>query len=323
MLLNYRPEVTITIVSWNTQDLLRDCLKSLLAENVKQIAEVHVVDNNSHDGSPEMVRREFPEVRLFANSENLGFARANNQSWRESKGRYWLLLNSDTIVKLGAIEKLIAFMDAHPRAGMATAKLLNTDGTPQFCAEPDVTISKAFLDFFRLHLLLPAKLRGKVFQGRHFSYDEAQKLDTTWGTALIARREAVEEAGPLSEEFFMYGEDMEWSLRIRRKGWEIWFCPEAEIIHFGGQSSNQVWDNRGRSNLNWEGCYRALRLHRGETYVKALQVTFYFMTLAELAMDNLFRRQTLINYHRAKLDYHSEKLFGASKGLKSNESKSR
>lgn len=313
------PQLTVTIISWNTRELLRDCLQSLLTETVKQIAEVHVVDNDSHDGSAEMVRREFPEVKLFTNAENLGFARANNQSWREANGRYWLLLNSDTIVKPGAIEKLVAFMDTHERAGMATAKLLNPDGTPQFCAQREPTIFLTLLEFSRLHKLLPTRQRGKTLLGSYFSYDEPQELDWTWGTALIARREAIEEAGALSEDFFMYGEDMEWSLRVRRKNWEIWFCPEAEIIHYGGQSSNQVWDARGKNAKIWDGCYLAMEMNRGTAYVKALQTSVFFVTWVELLLSNLRRKKTARDYQRAYLDYHLQKLNGGVASFKNDE----
>ncbi len=303
--------LTVTIISWNTEDLLRDCLNSLLTENIKKIAEVHVVDNDSSDGSVEMVRREFPEVRVFANKENLGFARANNQSWREAQGRYWLLLNSDTVVKPHAIEKLVAFMDAAPKAGMATAKLLNPDGTPQHCAQREQSIFSTLLEFSRLHKLLPAKQRGHLLLGPYFSYDEPHKLDWTWGTALIARREAIEQAGALSDHYFMYGEDLEWSLRMRKFGWEIWFCPEAEIIHFGGQSSQQVWDNTSKNNIISDNCYQAIEEHRGKTYVKLLHLLGLGISSAELLINKIRPRKNEINYHRSQIDYHLKKLKSA------------
>lgn len=302
------PKLTITIVSWNTEELTRNCLKSLLTENVRRIAEVHVVDNNSKDGSVEMVRREFPEVKLFANTENLGFAKANNQSWREAKGRYWLLLNSDTIVKPQAIEKLLAFMDAKPKAGMATAKLLSPDGTLQYCAQREKGIFPALLEFSRLHKLLPAKKRAEFLLGSYFSYDQPQKLDWTWGTALIARREAVEQAGALSEDFFMYGEDLEWCLRMRQYGWEIWFAPESEIIHYGGQSSDQAWDNKEKNTLILNTCYQAIEKHRGKSHVKFLQLTTLIVSSAELLISKARHQRLLSNKHRSLIDYHLKKL---------------
>ena len=301
-------DLTITIVSWNTEELTRNCLKSLLTENVKRIAEVHVVDNNSSDGSVEMIRREFPEVKLFVNEENLGFARANNQSWYEAKGRYWLLLNSDTIVKPRAIEKLVEFMDSHPKAGMASAKLLNADGTPQCCAQREEGIFSTLLEFSRLHKLLPAKIRGKLLLSTYFSYDRPQKLGWAWGTALIVRREAIEQVGELSKDYFMYGEDMEWSLRMRKFGWEVWFYPEAEIIHFGGQSSNQTWDNREKATIILNNCYQALEEHRGKFYVKVLQLTTLGVSSVELVVSNIRRRESWSKYQRFLVDYYVKKL---------------
>lgn len=300
--------LTITIVSWNTKELTRNCLISLLTENIKRIAEVHVVDNNSHDGSTEMLQREFPEVRVFANTENLGFARANNQSWREAKGKYWLLLNSDTIVKTGAIEKLIAFMEEHPRAGMATAKLFSPDGTLQYCAQRAQSIFFNLLEFSRLHKLIPTKLRGNILLGSYFDYNHPQKLDWAWGTALIARREAVEEVGALSEDFFMYGEDQEWGLRMRAKNWEVWFCPEAEIIHYGGQSSDQTWTYSEKNSLILDTGYQALERHHGRTYVKMLQITMLASSFGEMMIRRFRRQEKPAEHYRLLVDYHIQKL---------------
>jgi GT2 family glycosyltransferase len=304
------PRLTITIVSWNTCELTRQCLQSLMTKNIREIAEVHLVDNASGDESVEMVRREFPDVKVFANTENLGFARANNQSWRESKGDYWLLLNSDTIVKDGAIEKLVAFMDAHPQAGLATAKLLNTDGTPQFCAQKEPGIMTSLLEFTRLHKLIPAKKRGDLLLGTYFTYDHAQQLDWTWGTALIARRRAVEEAGALSEDYFMYGEDVEWSLRVRRHGWEIWFCPEAEIIHLGGQSSQKAWDNQEKQAIIMDNFYRALEEHRGKKSVRRLRTVSLLTTFIDALVAKISNDQEANTTYRFIVDYHRKRLFG-------------
>lgn len=300
-------DLTVTIVSWNTKELTRDCLNSLLTENVKKIAEVHVVDNNSHDGSVEMIRQEFPKVKVFANTENLGFARANNQSWCEAKGKYWLLLNSDTIVKPGAIEKLVAFMDAHPQAGLATAKLLSPDGTLQYCAQREQCFSTMFLEFFRLHKLLPSKLRGKLLLGSYFSHDYPERLGWAWGTALVGRREAIEQTGALSENYFMYGEDLEWCLRVRKYGWQVWFCPESEIIHYGGQSSDQTWDNSKKNTIILDNCYQAIEEHRGWLYVNLMKLAVLSISLVELFINKLQKRKLKINHYRWVINYYLEK----------------
>lgn len=299
-------DLTITVVSWNTRDLLRACLLSI-APAAKTIAtEIHVVDNNSMDGSGEMVRDEFPEVRLFANAENAGFAQANNQSWDEAAGRYWLLLNSDAEARPDALDALVQFMDVQPRAGLATARLVSTDGTPQHCAQPPVSLWRPLAEATRLHKLLPSRRRARAFLGPYFGYAESVPVGWTWGTALIARRDAVEQVGPLSEKFFMYGEDLEWCLRMTRHDWEIWFCADAEVLHHGGQSSIQQWDNSAKRQVTLDGIYRAISMHRGRWYMAMLHAatlnSFRVESFAQLIGGrSRLGAKSMIDYHRAAL----------------------
>lgn len=301
-----RMDLTVTIVSWNTKGLLRSCLQSVARSSTKSSFEIHVVDNASTDGSLEMVRTEFPEAHLIANTENVGFARANNQSWHESRGRYWLLLNSDTVVRPGALDALIEFMDSHARAGLATARVVNPDGTPQFCAQREPGVGLTLLEATRLHKLLPRRIRGRLLLSTYWSYDEPIRLGWAWGTALVARREAVEEAGPLAEEFFMYGEDVEWSLRMRRMGWEVWFCPEAEVLHYGGRSAAQVWSDAGRERVILDGIYRAVERHHGRIYVGVLHATRWLVADLENFRAK-FRRGSPTNFAPPP-EYHRQAL---------------
>src|SRR5262249_49945038 len=143
----------------------------------------------------------------------------------------------------------------------------------------------------RLHKLIPAPARGRMFLGPYWTYDEAIQLGWTWGTALIARREAVIDVGPLSEDFFMYGEDLEWCLRMRKHGWRIWFCPDAEVLHHGGQSAAQKWDEAGRLALRLNGIYKGVERHRGRRYVRALQEASFVALRLERLASRLARRQ--------------------------------
>jgi GT2 family glycosyltransferase len=265
------PELTVTVVSYNTRALLAACLESLAQGAQRVGVEVHVVDNASRDGSVDMVRKRFPGVRLFANAANVGFARANNQSWACARGRYWLLLNSDAEVRPGALDELVRFMDEHPRAGLATARLVNADGTPQHCAQQTPSVLSALVEATRLHLLLPRGVRGRLLLGPYWNYQKPIRVGWTWGTALVARRRAVEQCGPLSDAFFMYGEDLEWCLRLRRRGWEVWFCPDAEVLHHGGQSPLEGAQAGGRLQVILDGVYRAVAAHRGWWYTRVLQ----------------------------------------------------
>ena len=179
-----------------------------------------------------MVRAEFPAVTLIANTENLGFARANNQGIRASQGRYVVLLNSDTVVPPGALEALVAFMDAHPEAGVVGPRLLRPDGTPQpyaFGGDPT------------LGYLLRRGVNRLLFRRplHDWATDAIQEVDWVSGACLMARRAAIDQAGLLDETIFMYFEDNDWCLRIRQAGWKVYYNPQAAITHIGGQSLAQ------------------------------------------------------------------------------------
>jgi GT2 family glycosyltransferase len=294
-------DLTITTVSWNTKDLLRKCLQSIPCGAKKISYEIHVVDNASSDESTSLVKDEFSHIRLFANKENVGFAKANNQSWREAKGRYWLLLNPDTELSENSLDALVEFMDAHPKAGMATAHLIYPDGTPQHCAGPNPSLWRIFFESSRLHKLFPKSLRGKILLGIFFDYKSVVKIGWAWGTALIVRREAVEEAGALSEDFFMYGEDVEWCLRLRKHGWQIWFVPDATIIHHKEQSSAIKWNVIERKTKMLDGFYKALEIHRGKFYVKVYQfVSSVVLSFEKLIGNNSDDVQFYIDYFKRK-----------------------
>ena len=194
-----------------------------------------------------------------------------------------MLLNSDAEISAGTLDTLIDFMDAHPQAGLATARLNNADGTPQHCAQPSPGCWRMGLETSRLHKLLPAKLRGRLFLGPYWTYDKSIPVGWTWGTALIARRAAVGDVGALSEEFFMYGEDLEWCLRMQKQRWEIWYCHAAEVLHHGGQSSALRWKDEQKQKIILDNCYKAIAMHRSRFYIRALQRT----TLLALKADQL------------------------------------
>jgi GT2 family glycosyltransferase len=217
-----------------------------------------------------MVRETFPTFRLIVNDDNRGFARANNQSWEIARGRYWLLLNSDAELCSNALRQLLTFMEAHTKTALATARLVNADGSPQHCAQATPSLSRVLLEASRLHKLLPSSTRGEFLFGPYWTYDKSIRVGWTWGTALMARREAVEEVGPLSEDYFMYGEDLEWCLRMERAGWEVWYCAEAEVLHHGGESSKQRWASNDRQRIIEANVLKAVETHRGAPYARLL-----------------------------------------------------
>ncbi len=221
--------LSIVIVNWNTSDLLNRCLASLLRCPQRCSFEVIVVDNASSDGSSEMVMREFPMVRLIQNTTNLGFARANNQGIQASQGRYVLLLNSDTVVPEGTLASLASFMDQHPDAGACGPRLLRPDGTPQpYAFGGDPTLGYLLARGLK-QLLLHRYLHD-------WATDTVQKVDWVSGACLLVRRQAIEQVGLLDENIFMYFEDNDWCLRMRKAGWKVYYNPRVEVIHIGGQS---------------------------------------------------------------------------------------
>jgi N-acetylglucosaminyl-diphospho-decaprenol L-rhamnosyltransferase len=276
-----RPDLTVTVVSWNTRDLLRRCLASLAAGARRASLEVMVVDNASADDSAGMVRREFPAVRLVENARNVGFAPACHQAWPLARGRYWMLLNPDAETEPAALDRLVAFLDAHPAAGGASARLVDADGQVQHSAQPRPSLALTALEASRLHKLLPRERRARTLLGPYWTYDRPVEVGWTWATALVVRREAVLRAGPPDPSFPMYGEDLEWCLRLAAHGFPLWHCADATVVHHGQGSANQRWDARARARRVEAACYRALERHRGAAWVSCLRSLRFAALLVE------------------------------------------
>ncbi len=233
-------DVSVIIVSWNTRDILRDCLGSLYAQTREVRFDVIVIDNASADGTPAMVKRDFPAVHLIENEDNRGFAAGNNQGMRLATGRYVLLLNSDTIVLDGAIDKAVAFADQHPQAAVVGCRVLNRDRTLQ---------PTCFMYPSVLNMLLFATCLNKLFPGSRFfgrermtwwKRDDVREVDVVTGCFMLARRDAIDQVGLMDESFFMYGEETDWCYRFQDAGWTILFTPMAQIVHLGGASSARM-----------------------------------------------------------------------------------
>jgi len=228
--------LSIIIVNWNTRNLLAQCLQSLYANPPDGEFEVWVVDNASTDGSVQMVREQFPQVRLIENSENAGFAWANNQAIRRSSGRHLLLLNPDTEIWPGAPETLVRFMEEYPQAGAAGARLLNPDGTLQESCHPFPTLGREVWRLFHLDALWP---RAR-YEMTRWDLETPRPVDAVQGACVMLRREALEQVGLLDEDYFMYTEEVDLCYRLRRGGWRIYWAPQATVVHYGGQSTQQM-----------------------------------------------------------------------------------
>jgi GT2 family glycosyltransferase len=231
-----KPKLSIIIVSYNVRQLLLACIRPVIETTEGISYEIIVVDNASSDGSAEAVRDAgFAGVQIVANKENVGFASANNQGYAISKGEFLLLLNPDTLVKPGAIKSMLEFMKNTPDAGMAACRLLNTDGSLQKSIQSFPSITRNLVTA----LILPCFLSAHNRQRTYFR-DKPHKVDYTSGAFLLIRRAALADMPLFNQDFFMYGEEKDLALRLKKRGWNTYFVPSGEVIHHGGMSTDQT-----------------------------------------------------------------------------------
>lgn len=233
-------DISVIIVNYNVREFLNNALISLNKALSGLTSEIFVVDNASDDGSVELVRKNFPEVKLIANTVNAGFAKANNQALKLSTGKYLLLLNPDTLVQEDTFTSLIDFFRTHPDAGMVGCKILNPDGTLQLpCRRSFPTPWTAFTKTFGLSTLFP---KSKLFARYNLTFldpDDTYEVDAVSGSFMMVSREAYELVGGLDETFFMYGEDLDWCFRVQRSGKKVYYVPTTSIIHYKGESTKR------------------------------------------------------------------------------------
>jgi len=276
-------DLSVVIVNWNTCDLLRDCLHSLFQQVEGLSLEIFVVDNGSSDGSVAMVRDEFPSATVIENGRNLGFARANNVALRQASGRFWLLLNSDTVVKKGALEGLLRTMEQDSDIGVAGLQLLNEDGSLQNSVSNAPTLLTELGNKRLLRLLWPSRYPGKE---QH--YRKPLQVESVIGACLMVRREAAEEVGLLDEDYFFFLEETDWCVRMRKAGWKVVHDPRFTIYHLQGKSAGRV-NVRARIEY-WRSRYTFFRKHHSRLVLGFLRsglllrgsVNLLAMTLANL-----------------------------------------
>jgi len=312
-----KPILSIIIVSYNTKNLLRQCLESVV-KNDKRLdfsgqwidpkdeekipAEIIVVDNNSTDGSIEFIKsltssrvNELKKkksnslinnslIKLIKNKKNLGFAKANNQGIKIARGEYILLLNSDTIVPEGAISQTLYWLSNHAEAGVATCRLLNKDKTIQatggfFPNLLNIFTWAFFLDDlpFTNKLIKPFHPHPPRFWLRENWYNKTRQLDWVTGAFFMIKKAVIREAGKLDEKFFMYVEETEWCYRIKKLGWQVFYYSGAKIIHLGGGSGQKTTSIKGEDS----GLIRFFCLHRPMWQLPVLKII--------LKLKNLWR----------------------------------
>lgn len=272
-----KTDLSIIIVNWNGIDITRQCLKSIYEQTKNINFEVIVIDNGSTDSSCQMIRDEFKQVKLISNTENKGFAAANNQGIEVSKGKFILLLNNDTVILENAIEKTLNFAKSNPQAGAVSCRVLNPDRTHQ---------STCFMFPSLLNLTLAALHLDKIFKTNSFfgreryagyDWNKTNEVDVITGCFMMVQREAIEEVGILDEQYFMYAEEADWCFRFKKAGWKILNASVGQIIHFGGVSSKKI---KGAMMLQLKGSILLfIKKHRGKlSYVTSCAVTsLYFV----------------------------------------------
>lgn len=257
-------DLSIVIVSYNTRDLLRDCLHSVYANEAEFAYEVIVVDNHSPDDSAAMVRQEFPQAILIASQVNGGYAYANNLGLHQAQGRHLLLLNPDTVLPPTALRDMLAFVRQHPDAGVVGAKLVLRDGSLDLaCRRSFPSLDVAFYRLIGLSKRYPNSPRFNRYNLGYLDPNQVAEIDSVVGAFMWIRREALDQAGLLDEQFFAYAEDIDLCYRIKiEHGWKVYYNPAVVVTHFKGQAMRQ------RATAMTIEFYRAMWLFHRKHYAK-------------------------------------------------------
>ncbi|MEA1970690.1 MAG: glycosyltransferase family 2 protein [Thermodesulfobacteriota bacterium] len=260
-------DITIVIVNWNTKNLLRDCLESIY-KTVRDITfEIIVVDNASHDGSVAMVVKEFPGVRIIENSENRGFGAANNQAFTVMKGRYALLLNTDTVLTENAAHELFTFMENHDVAAMAGGQLLNRDGSRQNSIANFPTVFTLLMNTSLLEYLFPGK-----YPSKRYEHKNPLEVESVVGACVLVRKKAMDEVGMFDERYFFFFEETDWACQMRAAGWKVYHVPSAMIYHLQGKSIGR--NIRSRVEF-YRSRYKFFSKWRGHSYNVAVSIIVF------------------------------------------------
>jgi GT2 family glycosyltransferase len=266
------PDVSVVVVTLNALPWVERCLESVRGH------EAVVVDHGSTDGTLELVRRRFPDVRVVE-QDNRGMGGGNNAGMRLASGRYWFLLNSDAWIVDDGLERLVAFADAHPEAAVVGPRLSNTDGTLQRSARAEPNVWRLTTEYAGVRKLAPgSSLLNPLYLGG-FDHTTVREVDWLSGAALLVRRAAADEVGLFDESFFMFSEEVDWLTRFRRAGWAVLFYPAAEVVHVGGATHGGLMYAE-----NLRGQLRFLDKHHGRGEAeRARRVLLWSLRLRGLA----------------------------------------
>ncbi|HLZ19484.1 MAG TPA: glycosyltransferase family 2 protein, partial [Smithellaceae bacterium] len=251
-------DISFIIVNWNTKDLLRDCLESIIKTVDVLAYEVIVVDNASKDGSVEMLSEQYPQVKAIANSENRGFGAANNQGFAAMKGKYALLINTDAVLTAGAVQKLWAFAEAHPDAAIVCGQLLNADGSKQNSIASFPTLLSLATNTSLLEYLFPSR-----YPSKRYEHKEPLEVDSAVGACMMIRKKALDEVSFFDERYFFFFEETDMAYAMKKAGWRIYQVPDALTYHLQGQSIGH--NSRSRIEF-YRSRYQFLRKWKSKAY---------------------------------------------------------
>lgn len=283
-------DLSIIIVNWNVADLLKKCLDTILASPVaintadgeKPIVEIIVVDSASSDGSVAMIQRDYPQVRLFAEKENVGFTWGNNIGIEAAQGRYWLLLNPDTELIGDALTRMIAYLDQHPDVGIVGPHTLNTDGSHQSTRRRFPTKAIGFFESTWLQPFAPQSLLDKYYLADKLDNDTFE-VDWVQGSALMARQEIYAQIGGLDTGYIMYWEELDWCKRTKDAGWRVVYMGDAYITHHGGKSSDQA---NARKHIYFQSSkLHYFRKFHGANFASVLRIFLLITYLWQIMLE--------------------------------------
>jgi GT2 family glycosyltransferase len=293
-------DVTVVIVSYNVAELACEAVASVKQQTSCRF-EIIVVDNGSVDNSVARIKSEHPDVIIIENGRNAGFAVANNQAFRIAAGRFLFMLNPDTVVLEGAIDRLVSFMEGHPKIGACGPKVLNPDLSLQYNCHHFPSLTLRVVEYLQLKRFFP---RNRFFGREHMTYwdyNEENEVDWMTGCALLIRREALEQVGLLDENYFMYAEESDLCFRLKKTGWRVVFHPEASIIHHGGQSvlNQSEFKALDRTITSYLFSTRYYFFRKNYGYGNCLMLkTLDFLYYGAIYAKNLFRRNGLARQAR-------------------------
>lgn len=273
-------DLSVIIVDFNTASLLRECLYSIEETKDDIYLEIIVVDNNSMDESVEMVKKDFPQVRLIANSENIGFAQGVNQGLNLAKGRYFLLLNPDAKVLPGVMKGLIDFMDRNKDVALSGVQLLNPDGTKQNSIANFPTLTQELFHKSLLKILFPQK-----YPSKYREFKSPIEVESVIGACMIVRPEAVKQVGELDPKYFLFLEETDWCFQMKKKGWKIYHLPQFKAYHKQGQSLIDL-KSKGRIEY-YRSYYRFFKKNYSRASHFFLRAIVFIKTLINLSLNLL------------------------------------